>query len=76
MSDCSQCSALAAQVAQLRHQVDFLQQQLSALLAGVRGTARLIDRETEQPSMPRHRLVHAIRQRLSYLLEVVEGRRV
>ncbi|MEQ7011198.1 hypothetical protein ABN028_34005 [Actinopolymorpha sp. B17G11] len=83
MSDCSGCAAMAAQVAALQQQVaalgaqvEFLQQQVGAALAGVRGAVALIEKEMDEPSMSRRDLIQALDQRLRYLLEVVEGRRV
>ena len=80
---CAQCPTLRAQVAQqqqviahLRDRVEYLQQQIGFLAGGVRATVEFIDREASEPTMPRRQLLPGVHQRLTYLLDRTDGRRV
>jgi hypothetical protein len=66
---CNQCS-------HLRDQIALLRQRLAAITTGVRATVLLIDQQTEQPTMPRRHLIPAIENRLTYVLDLAEGKRV
>jgi hypothetical protein len=66
---CNQCS-------NLRDQIAFLRQRLAVVTTGVRATVLLIDQQTEQPTMPRRHLIPAIQNRLIYVLDLAEGKRV
>ena len=67
--DCPQC-------AQLRRQVEFLRRQVGQLLGGVRSAITFIDSEREQPSMPVRQMPGALHNRLTYIAEQAEGKRI
>jgi hypothetical protein len=66
---CNQCSTLRDQIALLR-------QRLAVITTGVRATVQLIDQQTETPTMPRRDLIPAVHNRLTYVLDLAEGKRV
>jgi hypothetical protein len=79
--DCPRCPALHAeigrlsgQVAHLESLVAFQRRRLAELLGGVAATARFINGEIEQPSMPVRRLLPALHTRLDLLIQRAEGK--
>ncbi|WP_189114605.1 hypothetical protein [Pilimelia terevasa] len=60
--------------AHLNRTLTHLRRLFAAVVAGVRATAVFIDREIEQPTMPRRELIRAVVQRLGHVLDVAEGR--
>jgi hypothetical protein len=78
---CSRCPALQdqvsrlhAEVARLNAMVGFLRRTLAELLGGVAATARFIDAEIQQPTMPARKVLPALHTRLDLLIQRVEGR--
>lgn len=72
--ECGACPPLQAENSMLRRQVEQLQRDLFELRGQVNATVQFIDREDEEPTMPRRRLVTATRTRLAFILDS-EGRR-
>ncbi|GAA1879140.1 hypothetical protein [Asanoa iriomotensis] len=78
---CSRCPALqaevnrlAAAVARLEALVSFLRRVLAELIGGVAATARFIDAEMTEATMPARKVLPAVHTRLELLLERVEGK--
>ena len=78
---CEQCPHLRAQIAELKRivaaqqrQIEFLQARLGELLGGVKATVTFIEQETDQPSMPRRQMIGAVHARLTYCIDLAEGR--
>jgi hypothetical protein len=64
---CSNCSQLA-------RRIDLLRRVLAEVIGGIRATARFIEDEQDQPTMPRRDLPPAIHTRLSFVADTAEGR--
>ncbi|MEU7907941.1 hypothetical protein [Actinoplanes sp. NPDC049118] len=73
---CPQCPALRRQNAELLHRIDFLRALLAQLVGGIRSTITFIETEQETPSGPPRRVPAAIHQRLTYIAEQSEGKRI
>lgn len=73
---CGQCPALRRQNAELAHRIDFLRALLAQLVGGLRSTITFIEAEQDTPTMPPRRVPAAIHQRLTYIAEQCEGKRV
>ena len=71
---CNQCPSLRAQVNDLTRRVDFLRRTLAALRGGVRATVEFIDQEQAEPTMPRRTVIPSIQNRLTYALDLAEGK--
>lgn len=79
---CSQCPTLRqtiakqqAQINQLTKQISYLRQRLSFLIGAIRAAVEFIGQELTEPTMPRRNLLPAVQNRLTYALDVVEGKR-
>lgn len=64
---CRNCS-------QLSRQIDLLRRVLAEMIGGIRATARFIEDQTDQPTMPGRHLPAAIHNRLISIVETAEGR--
>jgi hypothetical protein len=73
---CHQCPALRRQNAELRHRIEFLRALLAQLIGGIRSTITFIETEQDTPSMPPRRVPAAIHNRLTYIAEQSEGKRI
>ncbi|GIF66747.1 hypothetical protein Ais01nite_47820 [Asanoa ishikariensis] len=78
---CGRCPALQAEVsrltsyvARLEHLVAFLRRTLAELIGGVAATARFIDAEMTEPTIPARKLLPALHTRLDLLIQRVEGK--
>jgi hypothetical protein len=79
---CGRCPALQAEVgrlhghvAQLERQLDYVRRLFGNLLGAVRATVAFIDREQTEPTMPRRNVIPAIAARLTYAVDLAEGKR-
>jgi hypothetical protein len=78
---CGQCPVLRSEVARLSGQVArletltaFIRRTLAELIGGVAATARHIDAEIQQPTVPPRTLLIGLHTRLELLLHRVEGK--
>ncbi|WP_433297429.1 hypothetical protein ACQP2F_41000 [Actinoplanes sp. CA-030573] len=67
--DCPNCTRLAEQNA-------FLRSLLGQLIGGLRAAVAFITAEQDEPSMPPRTTIAAVRNRLTYLAEQAEGKRI
>lgn len=74
--DCGECPRLRAEVVRLGRLNEFLHRQVGQLLGGVRSAITFIQTEQEQPSMPVRQLPAAVHNRLTYVAEQAEGKRI
>lgn len=80
--DCGRCPALQAELSRahgeiqhLRRQLDYLTAKFTALLGAVRSLLAFLIAETEEPTMPRQRLIPAVMNRLELMRDEAEERR-
>jgi hypothetical protein len=64
---CANCS-------QMSRRLDLLRRVLAETIGGIRATARFIEDQTDQPTMPRRDLPPAIHNRLTSIVDTAEGR--
>ncbi|GGK09554.1 hypothetical protein GCM10010123_44290 [Pilimelia anulata] len=78
---CGVCPALRAHIhvltvanVQLNAALAHLQQLFAAVVGGVRATVVFVEKEIEQPTMPRRELIPAVVLRLTHVVDIAEGR--
>ena len=78
---CGQCPALRARIAQLegvvaqqQRTIAYLRNLLAHLVGAVRATVEFIEQEIQQPTMQRRQMIGALHARLTYTIDLAEGR--
>jgi hypothetical protein len=79
---CHRCATFQAEngrlrghIAQLERQLDYLRRLFGNLLGAVRATVAFVDREQTEPTIPRRQVIPAVSARLTYAVDLAEGKR-